>query len=113
MTEPPTTRKIVQFRLRPGSVEARVKDLAVDTGNIDWSFHAQERMEVREIYDADVLRVLRNGHIEGSPETVGPGEVKCKMVKPIRGNREIGVVTIIVRDSRLFIMTVEWEDLRS
>lgn len=39
------------------------------------------------------------------------GEWKCKIVAKIKGNREVGVVTIVMRVGRLFIKTVEWEDL--
>ena len=30
----------------------------------------------------------------------------------MKGLREIGVVTIIIRNARLYIKTVEWEDLK-
>jgi len=54
---------------------------------------------------------LRGGSITEQPEETPKGEWKCKMVYPIRGAREVGVVTIILKSDRLFIKTVEWEDL--
>ncbi len=33
------------------------------------------------------------------------------MVHKIKGAREAGVITIILTNGRLFIKTVEWEDL--
>jgi len=33
------------------------------------------------------------------------------MIRGIKGNREVGVVTVILLDDRLFVKTVEWEDL--
>jgi len=40
-----------------------------------------------------------------------PGEWKCKMVANIKGNRDVGVATLVVNGQRLFVKTVEWEDL--
>jgi len=69
-------------------------------------------MEERGIYDVAVLEILRLGTIDGNPEITERKEWKCKMVKRIRGAREAGVITIILHNGRLFIKTVEWEDLR-
>jgi hypothetical protein len=76
--------------------------------------HAEERMLERDIDMLDVIRVLRTGEIVG---TIDPGinadEWKCKVTASPRypdNIREIGVVTIVVRASRLPIKTVEWED---
>ena len=39
------------------------------------------------------------------------GEWKCKVIrKAERSARWIGVVTVVIRDERLFVLTVEWED---
>ena len=61
----------------------------------------------------DVLRILKTGEIVGS---IDPGinldEWKCKVTASPRypeDKREIGVVTLVVRASRLLIETVEWE----
>jgi hypothetical protein len=40
-----------------------------------------------------------------------PGEWTAKMCKEVKGRREVGVVTIVMRAKRLFVKTVEWEDL--
>lgn len=92
--------------------EALIKQLASDSTKVRFTIHANERMEERDISLADVLRVLCRGTVEGLPERgTKNGEWKCKMVRHARGNREIGVITIIVRESYLLIKTVEWEDL--
>jgi ribosomal protein L39E len=39
------------------------------------------------------------------------GEWKAKMAKQMKGNREVGVVTIVINGNKLFVKTVEWEDL--
>jgi len=102
---------VTEYRLTAAIAEKRIRSLAVSSDTIVWSNHAHDRMEERDIYDVDVLRVLRSGCIAGQPEQTSSGEWKCKMSSPIRGAREVGVVTIILKSNRLFIKTVEWEDL--
>lgn len=93
--------------------EALIRKLADDSKRVRFTTHANERMEERDISLADALRVLRNGTVEGQPEPGNkPSEWKCKMVRHARGNREIGVITIIIRESYLLVKTVEWEDLK-
>ena len=68
-------------------------------------------MEERGIDTLDVLRVLRTGDIVGDIEAGKfEGEWKCKVVERRKRAREIGVATIIIRQDRLFVKTVEWED---
>ena len=70
-------------------------------------------MEWRDITDRMMFDVLRTGYLKGEIEPgMHPGEWKAKMCKQMKGQREVGVVTIVVRDSWLFVKTVEWEDLR-
>ena len=75
--------------------------------------HAEERMVERDIDMLDVLRVLKTGEIVGSIDPgISSDEWKCKVTASPRypdDKREIGVVTIVVRASRLLIKTVEWE----
>jgi hypothetical protein len=69
-------------------------------------------MDERGIDTNDALRVLRTEDIVGEIEAGKyPGEWKCKVVERRKKAREIGVVTIVMRQERLFIKTVEWEDL--
>lgn len=102
--------RVSAFRMPVHVAEKRIKQLAADSGLIDWGNHALERMEERSILDVEVLRVLRGGNVTGSPEMTKNGEWKCKMISRIRGSRDVGVVTIILLNNRLFIKTVEWED---
>jgi hypothetical protein len=70
-------------------------------------------MDLRDISDHEVLRVLRTGDIKGEIAAGrAAGEWKCKMVARIKGNRDVGVVTIVCDGKRLFLKTAEWEDLR-
>jgi hypothetical protein len=98
---------------RPERLVAIIRFLADQSDRVILSEHARERMEERDILDIDVFRVLRHGVIDGPIE---PGkrtdEWRCKMVNRIRGAREVGVVTVVIKKKQLFIVTVEWEDPR-
>lgn len=91
----------------------QIRRLALDSANIGWSAHVREQMERRDVQDIDVLKVLRTGSIDG--EVVpgrAAGEWKCKMVARIKGNRDVGVVTVVCDGERLWLKTAEWEDLK-
>lgn len=90
----------------------RIREAANAAGGVTFGNHARERMLERGIDDVDALRVLRSGELKGEPEPAEPGEWKCKLTMTIKGAREIGVVVIILRSKRLFVKTVEWEDVR-
>ena len=104
-------RKITNYRLTAAIAERRIRAIAANSDHISWAVHALERMDEREIFDDDVLSVLRLGGIFGDPEETLRGEWKCKMIRQVRGSREVGVVTIILKTGFLFVKTVEWEDL--
>ena len=95
----------------PASFAKRVREIAAKSENVAFGTHARERMEERGITDRDAIEVLRTGELKGDiePGTNG-GEWKCKFIAPIKGSREIGVVTILLINGRLFVKTVEWED---
>ena len=107
----PTQTTITQMRLTSRVAEKRIKELAQHSDNIIIGNHARERMVERGIDDHDVLKVLRLGHVDEEPELTEFNEWKCKMTFKIRGARSIGVVTIFLHSGRLFVKTVEWEDL--
>ena len=72
-----------------------------------------ERMAQRGIHDVIAVEVLRHGTAKGPIEPgKHAGEWKVKMTHPVKGRREVGVVVLTVRNARLFVKTVEWEDLR-
>lgn len=105
-------RAVAQFKPNVGQLEAKVREAAKDSGKVSWSNHALDRMEERDISTLDALRVLRLGGIRGDIEPGrAAGEWKCKMVAQRRGSREIGVVTVVLSSGRLFVKTVEWEDM--
>jgi hypothetical protein len=84
-----------------------------EAGAVSFSYHAfHERSEERGIDMPDALTVLKQGMIRGDvvPGN-GPGEWKCKVVDKLDdSSRWIGVVTVVIHDVRLLVVTVEWED---
>lgn len=105
-------KSVAEFRLTPRVAESRINSAAKDSGNVIFGEHALQRMDERGIPDVQVLEILRTGIVPDKPERTEYGEWKCKVVKEIRGRRQAGVVTIILNNGRLFIKTVEWEDLK-
>lgn len=98
---------------RLDELQARIADLAAQS-KVGLSSHARTRMVERDIDLLSIIRVLQRGVIEGGiTQGQNAGEWKCKVVGRISGDsREIGVVVIVVSPSdRLFVKTVEWEDL--
>lgn len=81
------------------------------TENVVWGAHARQRMAERDILDVEVLRVLRQGFVDDRPELTELNEWKCKVTLKLRGSRTAGVVTIILHNGKLFVKTVEWENL--
>jgi hypothetical protein len=120
MSDEPTKPQanIARFRPRPSELEKRIRELAQNSDNVRWSAstyetHAESRMDWRDITDRMMFDVLRTGYLKGDIEPgKNPGEWKAKMCKEMKGQREVGVVTIVIRDRSLFVKTVEWEDLR-
>jgi hypothetical protein len=105
------TASVIKFRLRPEKAQAIVREIAADTSKVIIGDHAKERMAQREISDIELYRLLRTGHVMEEPTQTERNEWKCKVVKKLKGNRDAGVVTIILKSRMLFAQTVEWEDL--
>jgi Domain of unknown function (DUF4258) len=110
-TVPPGSN-MVQFQPRPDRLATTIRRLAADTSKIAWSDHARKRMHEREITVMAVLDVVRTGYPSGEVEPgKHPGEWKLKLSKPIKGRREAGVVVLVIRERRVLVKTVEWEDV--
>ena len=116
--EKPSPSTVTPFRPRPAALQKRIRHLAMDSDKVRWSTksyetHAESQMNWRDITDRMMFEVLRSGYLKGDIEPgKNPGEWKAKMCKQMKGQREVGVVTIVIRDCSLFVKTVEWEDLR-
>ena len=118
MAEEPERVNVAAFKPTPSKLQGMIRKLAEDSRNIRWrsqnyETHAASRMDWRDITDRMMFEVLRTGFLTGEI-TAGnnPGEWKAKMCKQMKGQREVGVVTIVVNAQRLFVKTVEWEDIR-
>ncbi|WP_408641128.1 DUF4258 domain-containing protein [Flavisphingomonas formosensis] len=106
-------KKVVPFRPRAADLETIIHAIAIADRYVYLGAHTRDRMDERTITRPDVLRVLEIGSIKGPISTgLKPGEWKCKVVARVKGSREIGVVTIVVEGKKIFIKTVEWEDLK-
>jgi hypothetical protein len=107
-----TRPRVLAFKPLPGDLGAIIREIAMVDRYVFLGNHTRERMEERGITRLDALRVLQRGSIAGEIEAgLRAGEWKCKVVARLKGSREIGVVTIVVKEKRLFVKTVEWEDL--
>ena len=112
MKQPSSSSRVLAFRPNPARLAKEIRETAAKSENVSFGKHARERMEERGITDREAIRVLRTGELRGDIGTgTKRGEWKCKFVAPIKGSREIGVITIVLVNSRLFVKTVEWEDL--
>lgn len=106
-------KRVVQFRPSEQQILDMVRSAARDSKNVKFGNHAFDRMEERGITTLDAIRVLQSGGIKGEIEPgKNAGEWKCKIAKLMKGNRDIGVVTLVMSNGRLFVKTVEWEDLK-
>ena len=103
----------MNLRPRQSSYIERVRVLAVQTANIKWSYHAQERMLERGIALRVAIQVIRTGQIKGELEPgQNEGEWKVKIVRTVEGRREVGAVLLVIRNASILVKTVEWEDIR-
>jgi hypothetical protein len=105
--------KVVKFRLSAAKAQQRVRELAANSGNLVWTEHIGQRMAQRGIDSDAVLRILRTGDVEDEPQqTEKAGDWKFKVVRKMNSGRVAGVVTVIAQNSRLVLVTTEWEDRR-
>ncbi len=106
--------RVTKLRSDMDSVRAEelVRQLAQRDRNIIFSEHATERMLERDITDKEVRKVLRTGYVEEPPVPgSGKNEWKCEVVQQQdNSNREIGVITIIIEEQKLFIKTIMFKD---
>ena len=104
--------KMASLRLTAANAETLIHETARNADNIIFGNHAMKRMSEREIFAVDVLQILRTGWVDDQPELTKSGEWKCKITMDIKQGRTAGVITIIMHNDKLFVKTVEWEDIR-
>lgn len=98
---------------RPEPLLAQIRKLARER-KIGFLDHSEVRLSQRGFDVFDVFETLEKGYIAGRIEAgKNEGEWKVKVVNVPEGTtRKMGVVTIVVRDKRLLVKTVEWEDTK-
>lgn len=104
---------VLSMRPNPVRFVEYVREVASDTRNVKWSGHARDRMLERGISNSMALRVIREGYlVDDIVAGRNQGEWKAKLVRHIPGRREVGVALLLIRNSSIFVKTVEWEDTR-
>ncbi|WP_029030320.1 DUF4258 domain-containing protein [Salinarimonas rosea] len=101
------TAEVIPFPERPSrqELEARVRALAQNTGNINFEApHFQERLQERGILMRQVLDVLRNGEAIHGPTKDQWGDWRIKMRRLTAGRRV--QVVVAVRETELIAITV-------
>lgn len=94
-----------------GAMMSMIRGIATDTSRVFLTDHAVNRMFQRGIDAADVYKALRFGEIQGAPWIEDDQCRACKVVLSRKGDRTIGVITILLdAESELVVKTVEWED---
>lgn len=66
------------MRLTAAIAQKRIREIAEKTEDVILATHARTRMADREIFDVDVFRILRHGHVDEAPELTERGEWKSK-----------------------------------
>ncbi|MHC8508747.1 MAG: DUF4258 domain-containing protein [Rhodospirillales bacterium] len=97
------------MRMDVRRAESIVRAIALDSKRVCLTHHAVKRMHEREFSSRDLFSVLREGHVRDAPESER-GEWKFKVIKRLRGSREAGVITVLTREEKLLVLTMEWED---
>ena len=95
---------------------AQIRSISLNSADVKFSKHAEERLLARGYNDLDVIRGFQIGDIKGGVRPGDcPNEWVCEVVFPAtedRGTRNIGAVTIVIDGNRLRIKTVMWKDKR-
>ena len=112
MVDPIPFRRPVRWdNLRCDDAERIIRERARDTSKVVIIGHPEERSIEREIPRPDVYRILREGSVLRPPVRNEHGDWEAVIEKRMKGTRDAGAVTIIVRaDETLIVKTVMWID---
>jgi len=98
-------------RLNANEAERIIHERAQDTGKVIIVGHPEERSQERGILALDIYRILRNGTVNDEPVLNKNGDWEAIIQMRMRGTRDAGAATIIVRaDDTLIVKTVMWVD---
>jgi len=118
MADPiPLRRRPIHWdRLRADEAERIIHERAKNSDHVIVIGHPAERIEERSILRPELDRILRTGMVMEQPRKVAeaPGRWvwEAVIVKRLKGGRDAAAVTIILREDRLIIKTVQWMDER-
>src|SRR5438128_2361854 len=100
MVEPTPFRRPIHWdRLRSDEAERIVHAWAQDTSKIIFisGWHAGQRASERDINQPDVYRILCLGQVVDEPRLNDKGDWEVLIRRRMKGSRDAGVVTIIIR----------------
>lgn len=111
MVSTPPPRPINWQRLRREEAERIIHERAQISDNINWTEHALERSQERDITSQEIYRILRDGQVLQEPTLNDHGDWEAVIQRRVRGNRDAGAVTIIIeKNNELTLKTVMWMD---
>ncbi len=95
--------------MRADEAEKLIQERAADSAKVVILGHPEERCEERDINDVELYQILRGGVVTDAPR-LEEGDWVAVISRRIRGTRDAGVVTIILREDKLIVKTVMWVD---
>lgn len=113
MPDPLPFRRPINWKnLRSDEAERIIRERSQNSANVIVGGHAFDRVALRDILRPDVDRILRTGVVNLAPVRNDNDEWEAIMVLRLRGTRDAGVVTVILKEKdQLFVKTVMWMDV--
>lgn len=88
-------------------LQAHIRHLAMDSGHVVFTFHAQERMAQRSVSDWEVFECLRGGVIQRPPTLdKKTGSLRCRMEHFGSGRNLAVVAALDDEDPDVVVVTV-------
>lgn len=106
----PFRRPINWNNLRSDEAERLIRERSKETKRVQIIGHPEDRSETRDILLPDVFRILREGQVVDPPVKNENGDWEAVIRRRMRGTRDAGVATIVLREDKLIVKTVMWID---
>ncbi len=103
--------KVIKFQkpLSPTDATNKIREIAMDSGNVAITDHTIERMQERDFSMRDLLELLRNGYVDDEPEyNAETQEYKYKIARVV-DTRTAAAITIIINNEKLLVITIMWK----
>lgn len=103
-------RPVVWDKLGSSEAELIIRRRAAKTSNVILIGHPEEREAERGFDRVTTFRILREGHVDpASMKQLPNGDWEMVVAMRIKGRREAGVATIVVKEEeKLIVKTVMW-----